>query len=315
MSRRAPPSKKKFAGGRNPVLRAAAWWLARAAAALVVLAALGPGASAGEVERGRYLVAAGGCLGCHTDTKAKGPAFAGGGALKTPFGAFYAPNITPHDRHGIGGWSRADFVRAMRRGVAPDGSNYFPVFPYTSFTGVSDADLSAMYAYLMSRAPVDRADRPHQVGFPFVWRFLQTFWKWLFFEPGPFEPDPGRPAAWNRGAYLVQALAHCGECHTPRNRLGALDRGNWLAGTADGPDGEAVPNITPDRKTGLGAWSDDDIATYLSIGMDPEGDFAGSLMAEVIEHGTGKLSKVDITAIVAYLRALTPIENRIVPKK
>ena len=203
----------------------------------------------------------------------------------------------------------------MRRGVAPDGSNYFPVFPYTSFTGVSDADLSAMYAYLMSRAPVDRADRPHQVGFPFGWRFLQTFWKWLFFEPGPFEPDPGRPAAWNRGAYLVQALAHCGECHTPRNRLGALDRGNWLAGTADGPDGEAVPNITPDRKTGLGAWSDDDIATYLSIGMDPEGDFAGSLMAEVIEHGTGKRSKVDITAIVAYLRALTPIENRIVPKK
>ena len=113
----------------------------------------------------------------------------------------------------------------------------------------------------------------------------------------------------------MQALAHCGECHTPRNRLCALDRGNWLAGTADGPDGEAVPNITPDRKTGLGAWSDDDIATYLSIGMDPEGDFAGSLMAEVIEHGTGKLSKVDITAIVAYLRALTPIENRIVPKK
>ena len=287
----------------------------RAAAALLVFAAVPGTASADDVGRGRYLIAAGGCMSCHTDAKAKGPAFAGGAALKTPFGAFFAPNITPHDRHGIGGWSKADFVRAMRQGIAPDGSHYFPVFPYPAFTGVSDADLSAMYAYLMSLPPADRADRPHEVGFPFRWRFLQTFWRWLFFEEGPLAPDPGQTAAWNRGAYLVRALAHCGECHTPRNPLGALDHESRLAGTDNGPEGEAVPNITPDPKTGLGAWSDDEIATYLSIGMDPEGDFAGSLMADVIEHGTGKLSKADIAAIVAYLRALPPIENRIVRKK
>ncbi len=291
----------------------------RAAAALSIVAAaavvLGVRpACTDEIARGRYLVAAGGCLGCHTDLKAKGPPYAGGAALKTPFGDFFAPNITPHRTDGIGAWSEADFARAMRRGVAPDGSHYFPVFPYTSFTGVSDADLAAMYGYLISLAPVDRANRPHALGFPFRLRFLQTFWKWLFFESGPFRADPARSAGWNRGAYLVRALTHCGECHTPRNALGALDHELWLAGTSDGPEGEATPNLTPDDKTGLGGWSEDDLATYLTIGMDPEGDFAGSLMADVIEHGTGKLIEADITAIIAYLRALPPIENKITPK-
>ena len=287
------------------------------AAALVMAAAAIPGAlpAAGDdIARGRYLAAAGGCLGCHTDRAAKGPPYAGGAVLKTPFGDFFGPNITPHPVHGIGRWSRADFVRAMRRGIAPDGSHYFPVFPYTAFTGVRDADLAAIHAYLMSLAPVDRANRPHEVRFPFGWRFLQTFWKWLFFEPGPFRADPARSARWNRGAYLVEALAHCGECHTPRGRLGALDRNRWLAGTSDGPDGEAAPNLTPEAKTGLGAWSADDLATYLSIGMDPEGDFAGSLMADVIAHSTGRLTEADIAAIVAYLRALPPIEHEITPK-
>ena len=295
--------------------RLAVW---TAAALSVAAAAAVPGArpAAGDdIARGRYLAAAGGCLACHTDFKANGPPYAGGAALKTPFGAFFAPNITPHPAHGIGGWSEADFARAMRLGVAPDGSHYFPVFPYTSFTGVSDADLAALYAYLMSLAPAGQANRPHEARFPFGWRFLQTFWKWLFFEPGPFRADPARSAEWNRGAYLVRALAHCGECHTPRNALGALDRDLWLAGASDGPEGEAAPNLTPDDKTGLGGWSADDLATYLSIGMDPEGDFAGSLMADVIEHGTGKLTEADIAAIVVYLRALPPIARKIAPEK
>ncbi len=296
----------------------------RAAAALCVLAAVcgAPPASApafandiaaNDIARGRYLVAAGGCLSCHTDLKARGPAYAGGAALKTPFGMFFAPNITPHRTHGIGAWSEADFVRAMRRGVAPDGSHYFPVFPYTAFTGVSDSDLAAMYAYLMSLDAVDRANRPHAVDFPFGWRFLQVFWKWLFFEPGPYRPDPGKSAQWNRGAYLVQALAHCGECHTGRNALGGLDHALWLAGAAEGPEGEATPNLTPDGRTGLGNWSEDELATYLNSGMDPDGDFAGALMADVIEHGTGRLTEADIAAIVAYLRALPPVENEITP--
>ena len=127
--------------------------------------------------------------------------------------------------------------------------------------------------------------------------------------------DPGQSAVWNRGAYLVDALTHCGECHTPRNPLGGLDGDLYLAGTADGPEGEAAPNITPDPKTGIGDWSADEIASYLSIGMDPDGDFAGSLMADVIEHATGKLSEEDIAAIVTYLRAIKPIENKIVPTR
>ncbi len=283
---------------------------------LVALTLLVPAAAVSEprpddAARGRYLVAAGGCLTCHTDRAANGPPFAGGARLATPFGDFYPPNITPHPRHGIGAWSEADFARAMRDGVAPDGAHYFPAFPYTSYTLVRDVDLAAMYAFLMSLPPVDRRNRPHEIRFPFGWRFLQTFWKLLFFEPGPFGSDPDRSAEWNRGAYLVRALAHCGECHTPRNALGAVMGERRLAGAADGPEGEAVPNITPHDETGIGAWSAEDLATYLSIGMDPDGDFAGSLMADVIAHGTGALAAADLAAIAVYLRSLPPIENRV----
>ena len=277
---------------------------------LLGLVAVG-GASAAEgyiVKRGEYLITAGGCVSCHTDFKKKGKPFAGGAPIKTPFGAFYPPNITPDKTHGIGNWSDADFIRAMRDGKNPDGAHYFPAFPYTSYTQITEPDLKAMKAYLFSIAAVAQASTPHDISFPFSWRFLQTGWKLLFFRNERFVADPTKSAEINRGAYLSNALAHCGECHTPRNVLGGLDYDRWMAGTKDGPEGEAVPNLTPDPKTGL-TWTVPEIVEYLTSGQNPDFDFAGSLMAEVIEHNTGKLTKTDLTAIAAYLKSLKPIAS------
>src|SRR5438132_8606176 len=213
-----------------------------AALALMLLGSAGAAAEGENVTRGEYLVRAGGCVSCHTT--AGGQQLAGGRALATPFGTFYSLNITPDAETGIGRWTDAQFLRALREGVRPDGANYFPVFPYPSFTGITDEDALAIKAYLFSRPAVREADRRHDVPFPVSWRFLQTGWKLLFFKPGPFRPAPERSLAYNRGAYLVTALAHCGECHTPRNVLGASDPSGFLAGTPDGPDGKKVPNIT-----------------------------------------------------------------------
>ena len=263
-------------------------------------------ADASLVETGRYLVTAGGCISCHTDYKKKGAPFAGGAPIPTPFGTFYPPNITSDKTHGIGAWSDADFIRAMREGKRPDGAHYFPSFPYTSYTQITEPDLKAVKAYLLSIPAVAQPSVPHDISFPFSWRFLQTGWKMLFFREGVFEPDPAQSAEVNRGAYLSNALAHCGECHTPRNMLGGLDYDQWMAGTPNGPEGEKVPNITPDPKTGL-TWSVPEIVGYLKSGQTPEFDFAGSLMAGVIEHNTGKLSTEDLTAIARYLKSLEPV--------
>jgi mono/diheme cytochrome c family protein len=212
-----------------------------AAFALILLGQVIP-AAAGEdvVIRGEYLVRAGGCFSCHT--AAGGKKLAGGRALVTPFGTFYSPNITPDRETGIGRWTDQQFLRALREGVRPDGANYFSVFPYPSFTGITDDDALAIKAYLFSVPPVHQENRPHDVPFPFSWRFLQTGWRLLFFTPGPFQPAADRSVAYNRGAYLVTALAHCGECHTPRNFLGGARSDQRLAGTPDGPDGQLVPN-------------------------------------------------------------------------
>jgi mono/diheme cytochrome c family protein len=277
---------------------------------LLGLVAVG-GASAVEgdiVKRGEYLITAGGCVSCHTDFKKKGKPFAGGAPIKTPFGAFYPPNITPDKTHGIGSWSDANFIRAMRDGKNRDGAHYFPAFPYTSYTQISETDLKAMKAYLFSIAAVAQPSTPHDISFPFSWRFLQTGWKLLFFRNERFMPDPAKSAEINRGAYLSNALAHCGECHTPRNVLGGLDYDRWMAGTEDGPEGEEVPNLTPEPKTGL-TWTVPEIVEYLTSGQNPDFDFAGSLMAEVIEHNTGKLSKADLTAIAGYLKSLKSIAS------
>ena len=267
------------------------------------------------LEQGEYLFRAGGCASCHTDVASKGQPLAGGRALETPFGRFYGPNITPHREFGIGAWSDDDFIRAMREGTAPDGANYFPVFPYPSFTGMTDRDLLRIKAYIFSLPPVAKPNLPHEIRFPFGWRPPLAIWKLLNFTPGPYRADPAATSELNRGAYLVEAVTHCGECHTPRDFMGALDRSMAMAGISEGPEGKPVPNITPDPETGIGNWNVGDLAFFLKIGIDPDGDVAGGLMGEVIDRSTSHLTDEDRRAIATYLHALPPVRNKILRKK
>jgi len=274
-----------------------------------LLPVLSLSATAEEASQGAYLANAAGCEDCHTDRGRGGQPYAGGRALATPFGTFYSPNITPDPETGIGRWSDEQFLRALRDGVRPDGANYFPVFPYPSFTKIADADARAIKAYLFSLPAVRQANRAHDISFPISWRFLQNGWKLLFFSPGPFRPAPERSETYNRGAYLVTALAHCGECHTPRNWFGAMEPDRFLAGNPDGPDGKSVPNITPDPETGIGNWSKEDITTLLKTGQTPEFDFVGGAMGEVVRN-TSRLDDADRRAIAVYLKSLPPIHSQ-----
>ena len=212
----------------------------RAAAALFVLALLASPSSARAddqvIQRGAYLFAAGDCASCHTDTKNHGAPLAGGRALATPFGTFFGPNITPDRNDGIGAWSEADFHHALRDGIGRNGEYLYPVFPFTSFTGMSDDEIADLYAYIMAQKPVAQPDKPHAVRFPFGFRPLLAVWRMMFFTPGPLAPVAGQSAEWNRGRHLVEAVAHCEECHTPRNLLGGLERDHAFAGNPDGPD-------------------------------------------------------------------------------
>ncbi len=266
---------------------------------------LGAASAQGDAKRGFYLAKAAGCVGCHTEDVEGATPFAGGRALKTPFGTFYGPNITPHPQAGIGRWTETNFVQAMRHGERPDGANYFPAFPYPSFTRIADADLRDLWAYLRTLPPSDRPSRQHNVSFPYGVRSLVTVWKWLYFTPGPFVSDAHATPQVNRGAYLVQALGHCGECHTPRNFLGGPLRDSMLAG-GKGPDGKRVPNLTPTR---LKEWSDDDLKDFLTTGAMPDGDVPAEAMAEVIRNTTSQLTPGDLAAIIAYLRSLPPLPD------
>lgn len=291
--------------------------------AALFLSLAGGGASGAvdeaAIRRGEYIFNAAGCYGCHTDVKGKGALLAGGRRLKTPFGDFLGPNITPDPDHGIGGWTLADFTRALREGVSPAGDPYYPAFPYTSFSRMEEGDIADLWAWLQTVEPAGRANDTHELAFPYGWRWLTGVWRALYFTPGDFAAgDP--PAAvstedrkmWERGAYLVRVPGHCGECHTPRGGLGAMDGSLFLAGNAAGAEGASVPNITPDRTTGIGAWSLADIEDYLEIGMDPDGDFAGGAMGEVIDNTTGKLTPEDRRAVAVFLKSVTAVERRIV---
>ncbi len=291
----------------------------RATFLLMLLAALGaPGlwadsAQARSAERGAYIFAAAGCAGCHTDIKNKGQLLAGGRALETPFGTYFGPNITADREHGIGGWSDADFIRAMRDGVSPDGGHYYPVFPYPSFTLMTDGDMRDLKAYIFSLPTAATPNKPHEIRFPFRFRFLMAAWKLLFFEPGAYAADGARSAQWNRGAYIVRALGHCGECHTPRNVLGAVKADRHLSGTKAGPDGEPVPNITPHRTTGIGGWTGDEIAQLLRSGETPLGDEVDGEMWEVVKNGTSKLTSGDLAAVADYLKNIPAIAHQVFP--
>jgi mono/diheme cytochrome c family protein len=280
------------------------------AAALCLLIGTLPVRAADEaaLKRGELLFTAADCAGCHTDTKGGGQVLAGGRPLVTPFGTFYGPNLSSDKEYGIGGWSAAQFHDALRKGVDRGGHYLFPVFPFTSFTGMSDADIADLYAYLQSRPAIAQPNKPHAVSAPFGWRFLLVFWRTLFFTPGPLVPVEGQSAEWNRGRYLAEVVVHCGECHTPRNFMGAMKRSQAYAGNPQGPDGQKAPNITTDAETGLGKWSAEDIATVLKTGQTPDFDFVGSGMAEVVK-GTGALSDDDRRAIATYIKTISPIRS------
>jgi mono/diheme cytochrome c family protein len=280
--------------------------LALALFALAGLSSASLAAVAGDPKRGEYVARSGGCLGCHTEDKKGAVPFAGGRALKTPFGTFFGPNITPHPQAGIGKWTEADFVRAMRHGRRPDGANYFPAFPYPSFTKINDSDLRDLWAYLRTLPQSSQPSREHDLWFFVGWRFLVTVWKWLYFTPGPFMNIPGVTELVNRGAYLVQALGHCGECHTPRNILGGPRKGRFLAGGKDPGGGKRVPNITPAR---LKQWSDAELKKFFSTGVTPDDDTVSESMDEVIRNTTSQLTPADLTAMIAFLRSLPPVAD------
>jgi mono/diheme cytochrome c family protein len=270
-----------------------------ALAGLFLFLAASLGFAQGDAKRGEYVAKAGGCLGCHTEEKEKAAPYAGGRALKTPFGTFYGPNITPHPEAGIGRWTEADFMRALREGRRPDGAHYFPAFPYPSFTLIADADVRDLWAYLRTLPASSRQSEPHDLGLLYRWRFLVGIWKWLFFTQGPFVPDPGKSAELNRGRYLATALGHCGECHTPRNFLGAPKKSQFLAGEKD-----VAPNLTPTR---LKNWGDADLRNFLTTGLTAEGDVPAKEMGEVISNTTSQLTPQDLNALIAYLRSLPPL--------
>jgi mono/diheme cytochrome c family protein len=292
------------------VLGAAVWEGRRGAPALAI-------SVAPDAKRGEYLIRAGGCIACHTEEQAlkdKGPILGGGRALKTPFGTFHGPNISKDPVHGIGKWSDAAFVNAFRAGRAPGGHNYYPAFPYTSFAGVDDRDLVDIKAYIFTLPGQAKPNKPHALGFPYDIRFGLTFWKWIYFERARLRRDETKSAEWNRGAYLVNHLAHCGECHTPRNALGGPNRSLTLAGAPD-IEGGIAPNITPDEETGIGKWSEAAIIEVLKSGLLPDGDTVGGAMTDVVNHGTSHLTDEDLKAIAVYLKSVKPIRNKVGKKK
>jgi mono/diheme cytochrome c family protein len=267
-------------------------------------AAAAPGSAAAI--RGAYLTAAAGCGQCHTDTKHKGQPYAGGRALATPFGTIVTPNITPDRRTGIGRWRLADFTKAMRWGIAPDDSHYLPAFPFADYNRLSAHDLGDLWAHLHTIAPVSRVNRAGDRA-PFAAARAALAVAASPF-PGPWRPDPQKGTAWNRGAYLVATIGRCGDCHTPRNWLGAPDPERTLGGVPAGRDGHAVPNITPDPKTGIGRWSIADIVTLLTDGQLPDFDFVGGAMNEIVDN-TAHLDDGDRRAIAIYLKSLKPLRS------
>jgi len=259
-----------------------------------------------RIRQGEYLFRVSGCLSCHTDVLNNGPELAGGRALHTAFGIFYSPNITSDAKTGIGLWTDEEFLRALREGVSPKGEFYYPAFPYTSYTLMTDSDVLAMKAYIFSRPAVVKENVSHDLVFPISIRELLLFWRILFFSEGPFIPDLESAQEITRGSYLVDAVAHCGECHTPRNVLGAVVESQYLSGTTHGINGDSAPNITP-HATGLMSWDQEDLIYFLRSGIKPNYDNVQGSMAEAIEHSLSFLNDSDLKAISNYLKTVTPM--------
>jgi mono/diheme cytochrome c family protein len=259
------------------------------------------------IARGEILTTAGNCESCHTTAEDRH--FAGGLGIATPFGTIFTSNITPDPATGIGRWSEAAFARALHEGVARDGSQLYPAFPFDHFTRVTDADVRALYAYLMTRAPLSSSPPPNTVPFPLNIRALQWGWKLLFFRQGVYRPDTAKSEAWNRGAYLSEGLAHCGACHSPRNALGASKGGShaYAGGTVDGWE---APALT-DASTAPLPWTEDELYGFLRSGGTALHGVAAGSMSEVIHVGLAKLPDADIRAIATYFADLNGASGRI----
>ena len=252
------------------------------------------------VARGEHLTKAADCAACHTAPG--GEPFAGRRAFKLPFGTIYSTNITPDRETGIGQWSDAEFVRALHRGVGRNGEDLYPAFPYTAYALLSTDDVLAIRAYLSTVRPVSLRNTDNTLVFPFNQRYVLRAWKLLFMPTRQWEPSAAHDAAWNRGSYLAEALAHCGDCHTPRNLMFATKSGRKYAGAV--VDGWKAYNITSDSETGIGAWSDAEIEQYLSSGHAPAHGSAGGGMGEAIDLSLRHLSSEDIAALTRYLRTI-----------
>jgi mono/diheme cytochrome c family protein len=284
------------------------WWLTIPA---VVLPESLP-AHTPDLANGLTMFNAGGCSSCHAVPDQPDRLKLGGGlALKSPFGTFYVPNISPDRADGIGNWTEANFVTALIKGTSPSSTHYFPALPYTSYQRARIADIRDLFAYLKTLEAVPGKVRDHDLPFPFNIRRNVGIWKLLFMDGKPFMPDASRPAAWNRGAYLVNGLGHCAECHSPRNFLGGIITPQRFAGGPN-PEGEGwVPNIT---QKGLGEWSAKDFDYFLQTGNLPDGDNAGGLMARVIKN-TSQLPAKDQAAMAEYLKSLPPVAGPPRPPK
>jgi mono/diheme cytochrome c family protein len=291
------------------VIAAAALWVLTGPA-VVAASALAPHQA--DLANGRTMFHIGGCLSCHAVPGQPDKTRLGGGlALKSPFGTFYAPNISPDPTDGIGSWTEAQFVTALTKGTSPDGAHYFPAFPYPSYQRMTFDDVRDLFAFLKTLPPVQGKVRDHDLPFPFSIRRGVGLWKLLFVDGAPFRPDPGLSAAWNRGAYLVNGPGHCAECHSPRNAAGGIVAARRFTGGPP-PEGKGwVPNIT---QHGLKDWSEKDIAYLLETGQDPEGDSVGAMMTEVVRN-TEQLSPQDRAAMAAYIKSLPPVEGEKPPAK
>ena len=285
---------------------------------VVLTSSVGGAAAQGspaDISRGKYVFGATGGCGCHT---VKGqPANAGGRRYDGPFGTVYSSNITPDRETGIGAWTDEQLVTAIRLGRRPNGERLLPVHPYTVFNGMTAEDLRTVVAFLRTVQPVKRANQPKRITVPLFESVFLPAWL-AAFAPRETPPTTAPAAGAARGEYLVRAVGHCGECHTPRTVTMATDNSRFLAGNPNGPEDAAVPNITPDAATGLGQWSAEDIAEYLGTGNKPDGDVAGGLMAEVIEGtlaGYKDLTKADRLAIAQYLKSIPAVSNKIVKSK
>ncbi len=253
------------------------------------------------VKQGEYLARAGDCIACHTTPG--GPLFAGGRPMPTPFGTLYSSNITPDPETGIGKWTADQFYSMMHTGRFPDGGLVYPAMPFASYTKVTRADSDAIFAYLRAVSPVHQADRPHDLRFPYNNRSLILGWRTLYFQEGEYRPDASKPAEWNRGAYLVQGLGHCGMCHTPINALGGSSQSQAFQGGLIPMQDWYAPSLTSNKEAGLGEWTIEDIADLLRTGISKHGAVYGP-MAEVTYDSLQYMTDADTRAMAVYLKGL-----------